>query len=65
LRREPELPEHIEVVVKPRTPAAEFEFSDGDGADVDQAAANNERLRRTMARSARQASLDVGDGIGM
>lgn len=65
LRREPELPEHVEVVAKPRIPFSEFEFSDSGKADVDQAAANNERLRRTMVRSARQASLDLGDGIDM
>ncbi len=65
LRREPELPEHVEVVAKTKAPAAEFEFSDGDSADVDQAATNNERIRRTMERSARQASLDLGDGIDM
>jgi type IV secretion system protein VirD4 len=63
LRREPELPEHIEVIAKPKAPAAEFEFPDADSVDVDQAAAANERIRRTMERSARQASLDLGDGI--
>jgi type IV secretion system protein VirD4 len=63
LRREPELPEHVEVAAKPKAPAAEFEFLDADSGDVDQAAAANERIRRTMERSARQASLDLGDGI--
>ncbi len=65
LRREPELPEHIEVVARPKAPTAEFEFSDADGTEDDQAAANNERIRRTMERNARQASLDLGDGIEM
>jgi type IV secretion system protein VirD4 len=65
LRREPELPEHVEVIARPKAPVAEFEFYDADGADVDQAAANSERLRRTMERSARQATLDLGDGIDM
>jgi type IV secretion system protein VirD4 len=65
LRREPELPEHVEVVATPKVPVAEFEFLDADCADVDQAAAANERIRRTMERSARQASLDLGDGIEM
>ncbi len=63
LRREPELPEHVEVAAKSKAPAAEFEFPDADGADVDHAAAANERIRLTMERSARQASLDLGDGI--
>jgi len=63
LRREPDLPEHVEVVARPKSPAAEFDFAEADGADADQSAANNERIRRTMERGARQASLDLGDGI--
>ena len=63
LRREPDLPEHIEVVARPKSPAAEFDFAEADGADTDQSAANNERIRRTMERGARQAALDLGDGI--
>ncbi|WP_066479160.1 MULTISPECIES: conjugal transfer protein TraG [unclassified Sphingomonas] len=63
LRREPDLPEHVEVVARPKSPAAEFDFAEADGADPDQSAANGERIRRTMERGARQASLDLGDGI--
>lgn len=63
LRREPDLPEHVEVVARPKSPAAEFDFAEADGADADQSAANNERIRRKMERGARQASLDLGDGI--
>jgi type IV secretion system protein VirD4 len=63
LRREPDLPEHVEVVARPKSPAAEFDFAEADGADADQSAANNERIRRMMERGARQASLDLGDGI--
>lgn len=63
LRREPDLPQHIEVVARPKSRAAEFDFAEADAADVDQSAANNERIRRTMDRGARQASLDLGDGI--
>lgn len=63
LRREPDLPEHVEVVARPKSPVAEFDFSETDGADADQSAANNDRIRRTMERGARQASLDLGDGI--
>lgn len=63
LRREPDLPEYVEVVARPKSPAAEFDFAEADGADADQSAANNERIRRKMERGARQASLDLGDGI--
>ena len=63
LRREPDLPEHVEVVARPKSPAAEFDFAESDGADADQSAANIDRIRRTMERGARQASLDLGDGI--
>lgn len=63
LRREPDLPEHVEVVARPKSPVAEFDFAEADSADADQSAANNERIRRTMERGARQASLDLGDGI--
>ncbi|MBY0305830.1 MAG: conjugal transfer protein TraG [Sphingomonas sp.] len=63
LRREPHLPEHVEVVARPKSPAAEFDFAESDAADADQSAADNERIRRTMERGARQASLDLGDGI--
>ncbi len=63
LRREPDLPEHVEVVARPKSPAAEFDFAESDAADADQSAADNERIRRTMERGARQASLDLGDGI--
>ncbi|WP_379921459.1 conjugal transfer protein TraG [Erythrobacter sp. R86502] len=63
LRREPDLPEHVEVVARPKSPAAEFDFAESDAADADQSAADGERIRRTMERGARQASLDLGDGI--
>ena len=63
LRREPDLPEHVEVVARPKSPAAEFDFAEADSADADQSAANSERIRRMMERGARQASLDLGDGI--
>ncbi|MEQ1516870.1 MAG: conjugal transfer protein TraG [Usitatibacteraceae bacterium] len=63
LRREPDLPQHVEVIARPKSPAAEFDFAEADGADADQSAANGERIRRIMERGARQASLDLGDGI--
>lgn len=60
LRREPELPEHEEIVLPPTSPAQEFELLD-DEPDVDAAKANAMRARMRMV--ARQASLDPGDGI--
>ncbi|BCH20965.1 conjugal transfer protein TraG [Mesorhizobium sp. L-8-3] len=59
IRREPELPEHEEIIPSP-TPAQEFELLD-DEPDVDAAKAN--AMRNRMRMVARQASLDPGDGI--
>ena len=59
IRREPELPEHEEILPPP-SPAQEFELLD-DEPDVDAAKANAMRARMRMV--ARQASLDPGDGI--
>jgi type IV secretion system protein VirD4 len=60
IRREPELPEQEEILPPPPSPAQEFEFLD-DEPDVDAAKANAMRAR--MGMTARQASLDPGDGI--
>lgn len=60
IRREPELPEHEEIVAPPPSLAQEFELLD-DEPDVDAAKANAMRARMRMV--ARQASLDPGDGI--
>lgn len=59
IRREPELPEHEEILPPP-SPAQEFELLD-DEPDVDAAKVNAMRARMRMV--ARQASLDPGDGI--
>ena len=59
IRREPELPEHEEILPPP-SPAQEFELLDEE-PDVDAAKANAMRARMRMV--ARQASLDPGDGI--
>ena len=59
IRREPELPEHEEIIPPPPL-AQEFELLD-DEPDVDAAKANAMRSRMRMV--ARQASLDPGDGI--
>ncbi|ATN34375.1 conjugal transfer protein TraG [Rhizobium sp. ACO-34A] len=60
IRREPELPEHEEIVTPPRPPEQEFDVLD-DEPDVD--AAKARALRQRMRTVARQASLDPGDGI--
>jgi type IV secretion system protein VirD4 len=60
IRREPELPEHEEIVAPPRPPEQEFDMLD-DEPDVD--AAKARALRQRMRIVARQASLDPGDGI--
>ena len=60
IRREPELPEHEEIVAPPRPPEQEFDLLD-DEPDVD--AAKARALRQRMRMVARQASLDPGDGI--
>ncbi len=60
IRREPELPEHEEIVAPPPSPAQDFELLDDD-PDVDAAKADAMRARMRMV--ARQASLDPGDGI--
>lgn len=61
LRREPELPMHVEVSLK-RTPQInEFDF--GGETDADEDAARSAGLRERMVGNARQAALDPGDGI--
>jgi type IV secretion system protein VirD4 len=58
--REPELPEHEEIVASPRPPEQEFDLLD-DEPDID--AAKARALRSHIRLVARQASLDPGDGI--
>ncbi|GAB5378034.1 MULTISPECIES: conjugal transfer protein TraG [Alphaproteobacteria] len=60
IRREPELPEHEEIVVPPPSPAQEFEFLD-DEPDVD--AAKARAMRQRMRTVARQVSMNPDDGI--
>jgi type IV secretion system protein VirD4 len=61
IRREPELPEHEEIVARP-APPREFEFGDGE-PDAD--AARARRLQEQMRATARQVSLDPGDGMAL
>ncbi len=60
IRREPELPEHEEIVPPPPSPAREFDILD-DEPDVD--AAKARALRSRMRMVARQASMNPDDGI--
>jgi type IV secretion system protein VirD4 len=62
IRRDPELPEHEDIVTAPRKPAQEFDLPD-DEADDD-----GQRLRvlqRQMRATARQVSLDPADDMGL
>ncbi len=60
IRREPELPEHEEIVPPPPSPAQEFELLDEE-PDVDAAKAST--MRHRMRMIARQASMNPDDGI--
>ena len=60
IRREPELPEHEEIIPPPPTPAQEFDILD-DEPDVD--AAKARALRSRMRMIARQAFMNPDDGI--
>jgi type IV secretion system protein VirD4 len=62
IRREPELPEHEEIVLEPRKLTDEFELIE-DEPDDD---AQRQRLmQRTFGTIARQVSLDPGDDMRM
>ena len=61
VRREPELPLHVDIAPQPTPQVNEFDF----GSDVadDEDAARSERLRARMVANSQQAALDPGDGI--
>jgi type IV secretion system protein VirD4 len=61
VRREPELPLHVDIASQPVPQVNEFDF--GSDSDNDDDAARSERLRARMFASSRQAALDPGDGI--
>jgi type IV secretion system protein VirD4 len=63
VRREPELPLHVEIAPAPKPPSNEFDFTSPSEADDD--ATRSERLRTRMTANARQAALDPGDGIAL
>lgn len=60
IRREPELPEHEEIVLDERPVAGEFDVLD-DEPDVD--AAKSRTMRQQVTSVARQATMDPADGI--
>jgi type IV secretion system protein VirD4 len=62
IRREPELPEHEDIITAPRKPAQEFDLTD-DEADDD--AQRLRVLQRQMRATARQVSLDPADDMGL
>ncbi|MFT3972198.1 MAG: conjugal transfer protein TraG [Amaricoccus sp.] len=62
IRREPELPEHEEIVAAPPSPEQEFEFLD-DEPDVD--AAKARAMRQRMRMVARQVAMNPDDGIDL
>jgi len=62
IRREPELPEHEEVVPESAPVKAEFDFADEEADDEVQRAST---LRKQRTDIARQAAMDPGDGLGL
>ena len=65
LRREPELPEHIEIVHEKKAPDPENEFRHLLGDDQEDAARQRQAMRRQMRGIARQVSMDPNDSIDM
>jgi type IV secretion system protein VirD4 len=59
IRREPELPAHEDIAPEPARPVKEFELPE-DSDDTEQGAS---AARKAMRSVARQASLDLGDGM--
>ena len=62
IRREPELPEHEEIVPEPLKPVNEFEPMDEEPDDEVQ---RQRIMQRTFGTVARQVSLDPGDDMQM
>jgi type IV secretion system protein VirD4 len=62
IRREPELPEHEEIVPEPQKPVHEFEPADEEPDDEVQ---RQRIMQRTFGTVARQVSLDPGDDMQM
>jgi type IV secretion system protein VirD4 len=60
IRREPELPQHEEIVPEQAKPASEFTFGEDDSDDD---AVRARALRQQARELARQAAMDPGDGM--
>jgi type IV secretion system protein VirD4 len=61
IRREPELPEHEEIVPEPRKAVHEFELMEDEPDDEPQ---RQRMIQRAMGNVARQVSLDTADDMG-
>jgi type IV secretion system protein VirD4 len=62
IRREPELPEHEEIVSEPRKPVQEFELADDESPGASE---NLQALQRRTRRLAQQVALDPRDGMDL
>ena len=62
IRREPELPEHEEIVPKPKKPVHEFDPMDDEPDDEVQ---RQRIMQSKFGTVARQVSLDRGDDMQM
>ena len=62
IRREPDLPEHEDVVPPRSPPPNEFDFTDRRDDDD---AVRNRQIADRMRANARRAALDPGDGIDL
>jgi type IV secretion system protein VirD4 len=62
IRREPELPEHEEIVLQPRQLTDEFELIDDEPDDDAQ---RQRVMQRSFGTVARQVSLDPSDDMRM
>ncbi|WP_122522849.1 conjugal transfer protein TraG [Pannonibacter phragmitetus] len=65
LRREPELPDHVEIVHEKKEPEPENEFRHLLGDDQEDIARQRQAMRRQMRGVARQVSMDPNDSIDM
>jgi type IV secretion system protein VirD4 len=62
IRREPELPQHEEIVREPPKPTPEFAFGE---EEPDDDAVRARALRQQVRNLARQGAMDPGDGMGL
>ncbi|UFS68197.1 conjugal transfer protein TraG (plasmid) [Paracoccus denitrificans] len=65
LRREPELPEHVEIVHERKAPAPEDEFRNLLGDDQEDVARQRQAMRRQVTGVARRASFTPDNGMDM